>query len=142
MRNVGSPTNQFRGRLHHGTARFRTPIGKICKKRQLRLLNHFSEKARTHHHVARQELLPLQHDPGERFRRAEREGTSDAHHESDGEHEAAEDFHDPRIGRVQPCGAALEDLGEQSTEGEHGTGEELSSSDIIVKTSRGMTQVV
>lgn len=61
---------------------------------------------------------------------------SDAHHESDGEHETAEDFDDPRIGRSQPCGAALENLGEQSTEGEHGTGEELSSSDIIVNTSR------
>jgi len=59
-----------------------------------------------------------------------------AHHESDGEHEAAEDFDDPRIGRVQPRGAALEDLGEQPTEGEHDTGEELSSSDTIVKTSR------
>jgi hypothetical protein len=68
---------------------------------------------------------------------AEREGTSDAHHESHREHEAAEDFDDPRIARLQPCGAALEDLGEQSTEGEHGSGEELSSSDIIVvKTSR------
>jgi hypothetical protein len=59
-------------------------------------------------------------------------GTSGAHHESDGEHEAAENFDDPRIGRVQPCGATLKDLGEQSTEGEHGTGEELSSSDIII----------
>lgn len=72
----------------------------------------------------------------ERFKRVGREGTPDAHHESDREHEAAEDFDDPRIGRIQPCGATLEDLGEQSAEGEHSTGEELSNSDIIVKTSR------
>lgn len=85
----------------------------------------------THHHVTRQELLSLQHDPGVcavSTSSADNRENSDPHHESNGEHKAAEDFDDARIARGQPWGATLEDFGEQSAEGEHGAREELSSS--------------
>ena len=54
-----------------------------------------------------------------------REKNRHSHYQSDREYEASHDLDETRIIGVQPWGAALDDLGEQATEGQQDPGDEL-----------------